>query len=96
MKHGRVGEAKAVMLRLHGGGGRAGQRNDEIDREVDSMGGSKGEEQKGNVAWAEVGPRPPTTVSPLALNMPCAVCNTLNFAYCNKYSVRCIFYRFCA
>eukprot|EP00903_Cladosiphon_okamuranus_P010828 g10229.t1 len=56
VKHGRVGEAKAVMLRLHGGGGRAGdgQKNNKIDREVDGMGGNKGEEQKGNVAWAEV------------------------------------------
>lgn len=54
MKQGRVAEAKAVMRRLHGGGPAAGQRNDEIDREVDSMGGNKGEEQKGDVAWAEV------------------------------------------
>lgn len=44
------------MRRLHGGGGRAGagQTNDEIDAEVAGMGGNKGEEQKGNVSWAEV------------------------------------------
>eukprot|EP00752_Nemacystus_decipiens_P016243 g14523.t1 len=58
VKHGRVAEAKSIMRRLQGGEGRgragAGQRGDEIDREVDGMGGNKGKEQKGNVAWAEV------------------------------------------
>lgn len=69
MKQGRVDEAKAVMRRLHGEGGRAGagRRNDEIDAEVDAMGGNKGEEQKGNVSWAEVGPSTPTTVLPVVV-----------------------------
>lgn len=66
VKQGRVAEAKAVMQRLHGGGGKAGpgQDSDEIDREVDGMEGSKGEEQKGSVTWAEVGPSTLTTVPP--------------------------------
>lgn len=58
MKQGRIAEAKAVLRKLHGGGGAGGagggQTDDEIGREVDGMGGNKGEEHKGNVLWAEV------------------------------------------
>lgn len=60
VKQGRVAEAKAVMRRLQGGGGRGTvgtvQREglDDIDREVDGMEGNKGEEKKGSVTWSEV------------------------------------------
>ncbi|CAM9182284.1 unnamed protein product [Ectocarpus sp. 6 AP-2014] len=58
VKQGRIAEAKAVLRKLHGGGGAGGagggQTDDEIGREVDGMGGNKGEEHKGNVSWAEV------------------------------------------
>lgn len=55
VKQGRVAEAKVVLRKLHGGkGAEVGQKGDEIDREVDGMGGSKGEDSKGNVTWAEV------------------------------------------
>lgn len=44
-----------VLRNLHGGkGAKAGRQGDEVDREVDRMGGSKGEDNKGNVTWAEV------------------------------------------
>lgn len=43
------------MRTLHGGkGAGASQRGEELDREVDAMGGSKGEDTKGSVTWAEV------------------------------------------
>ncbi|CAM9919323.1 unnamed protein product [Pylaiella littoralis] len=55
VKQGRIAEAKVVLRKLHGvKGAGAGQKSEEIDREVDGMGGSKGEENKGNVTWAEV------------------------------------------
>ncbi|CAN0286427.1 unnamed protein product [Ectocarpus fasciculatus] len=58
VKQGRTTEAKAVLRKLHGGGGAGGagdgQTDDDIGREVDGMGGNKGEEHKGNVSWAEV------------------------------------------
>lgn len=53
MKHGRHGEAKALMGKLQGGGGGAAV-DAAIDREIAGMDGGKDEDRKESASWGEV------------------------------------------